>query len=151
MSYFKVRSAFLSGLFVAMAACSPAQQGGETNDTAAEIDSLEGSNWQLVELTVLGGFEFVPDDPDKYVLNFRTGDRLTGRSDCNSLTGSWLQGLTELSFSPFATTRGLCAPGSLHNNLVLYLKDVAAYSFQDSHLVLTTPTEGVKIVFESRD
>jgi heat shock protein HslJ len=55
---------------------------------AAETPDLEGSNWQLVRLKVLGGFEFSPEEPSKYVLNFRSENRLTGASDCNQLVGS---------------------------------------------------------------
>jgi len=151
MSTSRFNHVFLSGLFVVMAACSPAEQEVESNDVVPEIISLDGSNWQLVQLTVLGGFVFVPTDPSKYVLNFRSENRLTGTSDCNSIDGSWLQENTELRFEPFAVTSSLCPPGSLHNNLVLYLRDTAAYSFRDGHLLMTTPTEGVEIEFESRD
>lgn len=118
---------------------------------AEEALALEGTNWQLVQVTVLGGFVFSPEDHGKYVLNFRSGNRLTGTSDCNRLSGSWHQEGLALHFDPFATTTNLCVAGSLHNNLVLYLKDVDALSLRDGHLVMTTPTEGVEIEFESRD
>lgn len=151
MSSSKLRSTFLFATLVALAACSPIEKEGENDAMVAGGTSLEGSNWQLVKLTVLGGFVFAPEDHSQYVLNFRSGNRLTGTSDCNSITGSWQQEDAALHFDPFAWTRALCPPGSLHNNLVLYLKDVAAYSFRDEHLVLTTPIEGIEIEFESRD
>ena len=141
----KLRYSLLVSLLVAASNGFAAQE----NVTEGAL-SLEGSNWQLVQVTVLGGFVFVPDDHSKYVLNFRSGNRLTGTSDCNRISGSWLVNGTELHFDPFATTRSLCVAGSLHNNLVLYLKDVNAYSMRDGHLILTTPTEGVEIEFESR-
>jgi heat shock protein HslJ len=150
MSTSKIRNVFLSGLFVVMVACSPAGPEDES-EMVAEILPLEGTNWQLVELTVLGGFVFVPDDHSKYVLNFRSGNRLTGTSDCNSIAGSWQQDDTALRFEPYSSTRSLCAPGSLHSYLDLYLKDVEALSFRDGLMVLTTPTEGVEIKFESRE
>lgn len=151
MSSSKFRNVFLFGLIVFMAACSPAGEEDEGNDVVSQLIPLEGSNWQLVQLTVLGGFVFVPPDPSKYVLNFRSENRLSGTSDCNSITGSWQQENTELHFEPYSSTRSLCAPGSLHSYLDLYLHEVAAHSFRDGHLVLTTPTEGVEIEFESRD
>lgn len=80
-----LRSIFLSGLFVVMVACSPAEQDGDSNDMVADTIPLEGSNWQLVKLTVLGGFVFVPEDPSEYVLSFRSENRLTGTSDCNTI------------------------------------------------------------------
>lgn len=150
MSSSKLRNVLLLSLLVLMAACSPADQDGESNDVVAQIIPLEGSNWQLVQLTVLGGFVFAPEDHSKYVLNFRSGNRLTGTSDCNSINGSWQQVDSALQFEPFSAGTSLCPPGSLHSYLTLYLKDVAAHSFRDGHLVLTTPTEGVEIEFEPR-
>ena len=151
MSTSRLRIVCFIGLAVVLAACSPVEQEGESNEVVAPINSLEGSNWQLTKLTVLGGYEFVPEDRSKYVLNFRSGNRLTGTSDCNSISGSWLQEDSGLRFEPFAATTSLCPPGSLHNNLILYLRNVSSHSFQDGHMILTTPTEGIAIEFESRD
>ena len=148
MSSLKFRNIFYLGLLVVMAACSPAEQEDEDSNVVA---SLEGSNWHLVQLTVLGGFVFTPDDSSKYRLNFRSENRLTGTSDCNTIGGAWVQENSALRFEPFSTTRSLCAPGSLHNNLVLYLKDTATYSFRDDHLVLRTPTDGVEIELKPAD
>ena len=141
----------LTSLFVLLVACSPAEQEGESAEVVAQVIPLEGTNWQLVQLTVLGGFTFVPKEDTQYVLNFRSGNRLTGTLDCNSVNGTWQQEETALHFMPFSPGSGLCPPGSLHSYLALYLKDVDAYSLRDEHLVLTTPTEGVEIELESRD
>ena len=146
MSSSKMRSICLSSLLVVLAACSPSEQDGE-NNAAAETIPLEGTSWQLVQVTVLGGFVFAPEDPSEYGLTFRSENRLTGTSDCNTITGSWQQENTELHFDPFSSSRSLCAPGSLHNNLVLYLRDTAGHSLRDGHLVLTTTTAGVEIEF----
>ena len=141
----KFRHVYLSGLLIVLAACSPAEQENDNNEVSSQTVSLENSKWQLVQLTVLGGFEFEPDDPSKYDLFFRSNNRLTGSSDCNDIVGSWFQEGSDLRFEPFTVTRALCAPGSLHNNLSLYMKDVSAYSIEGGNLVLTTPTEGVNI------
>lgn len=132
----KQRLTFVFILLLGFAACDSQQ--------AVE---LEGSNWQLVNMIVQGGFDFTPDDPGKYRLNFRSENRLTGTSDCNNLTGSWQQTESALSFEPFTTTTNLCPPGSLHNYLVLYLRDVNSHDFRDGNLLLTTSTEGVELEF----
>jgi len=119
-------------------------------DSQRRID-LEDTNWQLVKMTVLGGFEFVPDEPERYVLNFRSDSRLQGTSDCNNLTGSWQQEETSLSFQSFTSSTNLCPPGSLHNYLVLYLRDVVGLEFREGNLILSTTTEDVALEFESRD
>ncbi|HIF74901.1 MAG TPA: META domain-containing protein [Porticoccaceae bacterium] len=117
---------------------------------AAEAPDLEGSNWQLVRLKVLGGFEFSPEEPSKYVLNFRSENRLTGASDCNQFVGSWIQEGSNLRFEPLGSTRKLCAPGSLHNNLVLYLRDSIEFSIVNGNMIVTTTTADIEIEFEAR-
>ena len=115
-----------------------------------EDTALEGTNWQLQNMKVLGGFLFTPDDPSLYRLNFRTENRLTGTSDCNSISGYYFQESTGFRFEPFVTTRKLCSPGSLHNNLVLILKDVNAIEFRGGKMYMTNGHDGVELEFEAR-
>jgi len=115
-----------------------------------ENTALEGTNWQLQNMKVLGGFLFTPDDPSLYRLNFRTENRLTGTSDCNSISGYYFQESTGFRFEPFVTTRKLCSPGSLHNNLVLILKDVNAIEFRGGKMYMTNGEDGVELEFEAR-
>lgn len=145
------RQLFLCTLLALLAACGPAEQSDLEETAVAEVLPLEGTNWQLVQITVAGGFIFTPEDPGKYVLNFRSENRLTGTSDCNQISGSWQQAETVLRFEPFIAGRSLCPPGSLHNTLVLNLRDVAALEIRAGHLVLTNSTAGVEIEYASRD
>ena len=115
-----------------------------------ENTALEGTNWQLQNMKVLGGFLFTPDDPSLYRLNFRTENRLTGTSDSNSISGYYFQESTGFRFEPFVTTRKLCSPGSLHNNLVLILKDVNAIEFRGGKMYMTNGHDGVELEFEAR-
>lgn len=120
------------------------------DSATSTADSLAGSNWQLVRMTVLGGYEFIPDDPTKYVLNFRSESRLTGTSDCNDLGGLWVQEQSALRFEPLSSSRKLCAPGSLHNNFALYLRDTQNFKMVNGNMLLSTTTDGVELEFESR-
>jgi heat shock protein HslJ len=142
-------NAILILLAVALAGCRPEQE-VSAPDAAATI-ALEGSNWQLVQLTVPGGYVFTPEESGDYVLNFRSENRLTGTSDCNRISGSWLQDGTSLRFEPFGITRSMCPPPSIHNYLSLYLRDVTALSVDNGHLVLTTGTEGVRMEYQPRE
>ena len=112
--------------------------------------TLEDTNWQLLNMKVLGGFLFTPDDPSQYRLNFRSENRLTGTSDCNTITGSYFQESTGFRFDPFVATRKLCPPGSLHNNLVLILKDVNVIEFRGGKMYMTNGYNGVELEFEKR-
>lgn len=115
-----------------------------------EAVDLENTNWQLLNMKVLGGFLFTPADPSQYRLNFRSDNRLTGTSDCNTITGNYFQEESGFRFDPFVSTRKLCSPGSLHNNLVLILKDVNAIEFRDGRMYMTNGYDGVELEFESR-
>ena len=118
---------------------------------ALEKDTnLEDTNWQLLNMKVLGGFLFTPRDPSQYRLNFRSENRLTGSSDCNTITGSYFQESIGFRFDPFVSTRKLCPPGSLHNNLVLILKDVNEIEFRDGKMFMTNGYDGVELEFEKR-
>lgn len=121
-----------------------------TASAADEIIQLEDTNWQLLSMKVLGGFLFTPDDPSQYRLNFRSDNRLTGTSDCNSISGSYFQEDSGFRFDPFVSTRKLCPPGSLHNNLALILKDVNAIVFRDGKMYMTNGYDGVELEFEMR-
>ena len=112
--------------------------------------ALEDTNWQLLNMKVLGGFLFTPDDPSQYRLNFRSENRLTGTSDCNTITGSYFQESIGFRFDPFISTRKLCPPGSLHNNLVLILKDVNVIEFRGGKMYMTNGYNGVELEFEKR-
>lgn len=148
-----IRKLFITGALVTLVACGPTEQPAEEEAAAAQAQAieLEGTNWQLVEMTVLGGFVFTAEGPAEYVLNFRSENRLTGTSDCNSINGSWFQDGTALRFEPFIASRKLCSPGSLHNNLALYLKDTTALEIREGNMFLSTIIEGVELEFESRD
>ena len=118
---------------------------------AQEKDTnLEDTNWQLLNMKVLGGFLFTPRDPSQYRLNFRSENRLTGTSDCNTITGSYFQESIGFRFDPFVSTRKLCPPGSLHNNLVLILKDANEIEFRDGKMYMTNGYNGVELEFEKR-
>jgi heat shock protein HslJ len=128
---------------------------GEGSTEPAPVEevvlALEGSNWQLTNMIVQGGFTFTPDDPGEYRLNFRSENRLTGQSDCNNITGNWFQESDALSFEPLAITRYLCPPGSLHNYHALYLRDVQTASLRDGNLILNTSIDEVELEYQRRE
>ena len=122
-----------------------ASQSESDGFTAAE---LEGTSWELIELVVMGGFEFVPDDPAKYTVQFRSDNRVTGKSDCNTITAQWPHA-DSFAITDFGSTRSMCIGGSLHNYYTLYLRDVNGFAREDDQLVLTTPVEEVRLVFSA--
>lgn len=141
-----VRSKLLPILLpLTLVACDSGEQ-----EAVNQAFDLAGSNWQLLRIEVPGGFTFEAEDPGKYVLNFRSENRLTGNSDCNTINGGWQQEANSLRFEPLSYSTNLCVRGSLHNYLTLYLSDVVSHRVEDDRLYLTTTREGVELEFEAR-
>jgi len=116
----------------------------EVVDYAAQ---LEDTSWELVDIVVMGGYVFEPETPSDYTIRFRSENRLTGKSDCNTLTGSW-QVEEDLTISELNSTRSMCIAGSLHNYFSLYLRDVVSMELAGESLTLRTTIEGVTLKFQ---
>lgn len=132
-----------------LAACGGDESGvmEETVPATPDYAALEGSSWELTELVALGGFVFEPDDPAKYTLNFRSDNRLTGKSDCNTYTANW-NAETDFTITDFSSSRSLCIAGSLHNFYQLYMRDVSSLEQQNDVLVLGTTDDDVRLTFQ---
>ena len=148
MTYLFRTTSLVAALLFTLAACDNA--GESVSETeSAPIDYaalLQDSSWELTRIVVLGGFEFTPEVPADYTLRFRSENRLTGKSDCNTFTANWNVG-DDLTISNFSPTRSMCIAGSLHNYFSLYVRDVVSMQLADDSLVLGTTTEGVRLEF----
>lgn len=116
---------------------------------SGELDyaDLEGTVWELTELTVMGGYDFSPDVPGDYTLRFESDNRLRGNSDCNTFTARW-SAEPAFSISDFEHTRSMCLSGSIHNFYVLYLPQVVNFSMAGELLIGSTTTDGVRLAFQ---
>ena len=124
----------LAGLAAGLAAC--AQLGGST-------ESLGGTSWQLVRFQGGDGALLTPDDRSKYTLAFATDGTVSARIDCNRGRGGWKSaGKGQLEFGPMAITRAMCAPGSLHDQIVKQLPYIRSYVIKDGHLFLSLMADG---------
>jgi heat shock protein HslJ len=137
---------------LALAGCGADDSGDESQSgatgPAAEAISLEGTGWQLVKITAIGGYEFVPEDGSRYNLRFRSENRLTGNSDCNRVGATWRQDGSDLTLEQFSTTNAMCPPGTLHNHFVSNLRNVQGFSASGDRLIFTTTIEGVSLELE---
>lgn len=124
---------------------------GDVPSAEASALALENTHWQLMELVALGGHSFIPEDPADYTLSFRTENRLTGKSDCNTFTAEWTVEGSALTFADYNPTRSLCIRGSLHNYYSLYLREVTGATTEAGGLTLETSTPGVRLAFKAAD
>jgi heat shock protein HslJ len=65
--------------------------------------------------------------PKDYTLEFAADGRVTGRADCNRMSGTYQADAKALTFSPLATTRMACPPGSLGDRFARDLGFVRNY------------------------
>ena len=127
-------------LVLLMSACAQAPQ--------TEV-GLGGTSWQLVKFR--GGDDKVltPDDKAKYTLAFGADGVFSARIDCNRGRGSWKSPQKgRLELGPMALTRALCAPGSLHDQIVKHLPHVRSYVVKDGHLFLSLMADAGTYQFE---
>jgi heat shock protein HslJ len=125
-------------------------EGQQVSEPAAEPVALEGTSWQLVKITAIGGYEFVPEDASDYLLRFRAESRMVVESDCNTAGATWSQEDNNLILEQFVTTNNMCPPGTLHNHFVSNLRNIESFTGDASNLVFTTSIPGVTLEFEIR-
>ena len=110
---------------------------------------LDGTAWRLLNITSMNDTIDVPDDPDKYTLEFGPDGSAAMRLDCNRGTGSWSsESASQLTFGPVAATRALCVPPSLGEKYLAQFEWVRSYTMKDGHLFLATMADGSIIEFE---
>ena len=104
---------------------------------AASTVDLAGSSWRLVQFTSKDNGAQRPDDPANYTLFFGTDGRLAVRADCNRGSASWTSdGTAALTIGPVASTRAMCPPGSMSDQLLRDLSNVASAAIKDGRLSL---------------
>lgn len=110
---------------------------------AAKNSELEGSSWQLVRIEGSDGKVHAPQERSRYMLAFAPHGELSARIDCNRGSGTWSANDSgALAFGELATTRAVCAPGSLYDLLVSQWTHVRLYALRGGHLFITLPGDG---------
>jgi heat shock protein HslJ len=131
------------------ALCVSALAAGVAALPAALAADLEGTAWRLLNITSMDDTVDLPDDPNKYTLEFGADGRAALRADCNRGSGAWTsESPPQLSFGPIAATRAMCPPESLSDKYLAQFEWVRSYVMKDGHLFLATMADGSIIEFE---
>jgi len=104
---------------------------------APDITELTGQVWQLQEIQYNDGKLLTAEPPENYTLEFLADGSIVAKADCNQAIGSFsTTDSREIEIGPLATTSAACPPGSIGDDYVQGLNNVAIYFFQDGNLFL---------------
>jgi len=95
--------------------------------------------WQLQSLTRSDSSTVVVAEPERFTLEFVSGERLAIRADCNRASGAYgLSGAT-LSVGPLASTKAYCSSAPFDDEYLSLLGGDNAASVTATTLVLSSP------------
>ena len=106
------------------------------DEPAAQTGDLIDIAWQWAALED-GGQSTAVANPERYTLAFLDDGAIAFAADCNNGTGSYtLEGMA-LTLQPGAMTAAACAEGSLSDQYVQLLGQVAGFTFDGDDLLLS--------------
>jgi heat shock protein HslJ len=132
------------------AAADEAAADEAATDEAAHAPLL-GTTWALERILFMDDGELLPVDPSDYTLTLGADGSVSLQIDCNRGIGRFELDGASLSFSPFATTRAFCGPGSLEQRYLEQIAIVVSYAFDDGALVLATSMDSSLLYFRPLD
>jgi heat shock protein HslJ len=122
------------------------EAGGGRSDTST---GLAGTSWQLLRFKGSDGTTLTPGAPGKYTLEFGADGHLGAHIDCNRGRGTWTAtDGGQISLGPLASTRAMCPPGSLYDQIAKEWGDIRSYVIRDGHLFLLLTADGGVYEFE---
>ena len=114
--------------------------------------TLADTRWELVTIQSMDDSALTPEDPSAYTLAFDANQGVAIGSDCNRATTRWRSdGRGQLEFDTLASTRALCAPGSLDEAYRAQFQWVRSYVMRNDHLFLATMADGSIVEFRPLD
>jgi heat shock protein HslJ len=113
--------------------------------------ALAGTSWQLLAIDSMDDAQGTtrPGNPSRYTVTFGADGRAAFQLDCNRASGEWKATPADadarsgqLIFGALASTRAMCAPGSLDQALLRHLPYVRSYLLQDGQLHMSLLADG---------
>lgn len=107
-------------------------------DVSVTSSPLTASEWVWVSATS-NGSTTVANGGEKFVLDFDKKNRITSKTDCNTIAGSYAAGTTTLTFGALSMTKMFCVD-SQETLYAQLLGKTSAYSISGTTLTLTHDT-----------
>jgi heat shock protein HslJ len=120
---------------------------------------LTDTQWRLVEIQSMDDAVGTtrPDDPARYTMRLNGDGTVAMRLNCNSAKGSWSAeagpdpSSGHFTFGPLASTKALCPPPSLDEQILSQAQYVRSYLLKDGRLYLTLMADGGIYAWEPLD
>ena len=134
-------------LAICLASCTHMANDDAVDESSEAAFVLANSSWQLAKIAS-GATETTRVDPGLYTLLIRSDGTAAFGLDCNRGFGRWEGAATNgatngtIRFSEIGTTRALCPPGSISDQVTVDLGRFRSFEEKDSQLILTTEGEG---------
>ena len=118
------------------------------NTGITQENPLENTSWQLIAIYGFGNSEFVPTNPENYLLRFRLDSRLQIEADCNQAGATWTLEGNAFTLTEMVTTRKLCVQPSLFNRYIMNLDRAETYELGNGQLIIRTNSEADWMLFK---
>ena len=126
-----------------------AAQEGESTSAVPQQQELAGAPWQWTGTLMNDGSRTTVPDPNRYLLTFLDGGRVTIQADCNRILGTYTTEEHRITITPGPSTLAACPPDSLGTVFVNQLGNIASYFFRDGNLVLEIKFDSGSMTFVS--
>lgn len=114
------------------------------------MPALVGVSWQWQRFEASNDTVTAPDNPADYMLRFEPGGRVLVRADCNTGSGRYTADGATITIRDLGLTRQDCGAGSLGNEYVQRLLEVASFTFSSGQLALALPVDAGILLFVAR-
>lgn len=147
----------LASLVSVLAACSGpfgVSGFGPTGDPAGPgRGSRSGTElvgrWKLVRIVSGDGGAQVPEEPNRYVVEFLGDGNFAARADCNVARGGWsARSPNRVEIGPVSATRAMCPPNSLGPRFLRVLSRVRSFARTNDDLRLSVEDGGDALELE---
>jgi predicted O-methyltransferase YrrM/heat shock protein HslJ len=123
---------------------------------AAPANALAGTTWRFVEFQSMDDATGTtrPSEPSLYTMQLSADGSVAMRLNCNRATGTWKVEPSadpsngRFEFGLLATTRALCPPPSLDEQLAAHAEHVRGYLLKDGRLYLSLMADAGILVWE---
>lgn len=127
-------------------------------ESTASQSPLAGTEWRLVEFQSMDDAQGTtrPNDPSRYTMRLNKDGTVNMQLNCNYANGTWKSeagsdhSSGRFEFGPLATTKALCPPPSMDEQISAQAQYIRSYLLKDGRLYLSLMADGGIYVWEPR-